>query len=136
MKLYEALTYYRKQNKITFDELVLRTGIPKSTLQKVFTGVTVDPGFELVRKIASGLGVTVDDISAVEQERELLSPAALAIARKYDALDEHSKKVVEAVVDLESRRDYAYEVARFNALSDDDQQLDPIIVSTSSKKLG
>ena len=34
------------------------------------------------------------------------------------------------------RRDYAYEVARFNALSDDDQQLDPIIVSTSSKKLG
>ena len=138
MELFEALANRRKMIKMSFDDLSAASKIPVSTLKKIFTGVIANPPFETVRSVAYAMGVTTDDliISMEKPSETCLSPAALAIARKYDALDEHSKKVVEAVVDLESRRDYAYEVARFNALSDDDQQLDPIIVSTSSKKLG
>lgn len=107
MKLHEVLTYYRKLNKITFDELVTKTGIPKSTLQKVFTGVTANPAFELVRTITEGLDVSINDVAAATRESNPevpISHAARDLARRYDALDDHSKKVVEAVVELESKR--------------------------------
>ena len=138
MKLFEALTYFRKQKRMTFDELVAKTNIPKSTLQKVFTGVTADPGFELVRKIAQGLDISVDDLAEATRGYRLesaYSPAALEIARKYDAMDEHGKAVVEAVVDLEAERkpDYASEVERFNAMAERDLAS---IESSSSKRLG
>lgn len=104
MTLYEVLTYYRKLNKIPFDVLVERTGIPKSTLQKIFTGVTVDPGFEVVRRIAQGLGVTVDMISAATQSVPALSPTALDVAQKYDRLDAHGQNIVDIVLDAELSR--------------------------------
>lgn len=104
MTLCEVLTYYRKSNKVSFDTLVERTGIPKSTLQKIFTGVTVDPGFEVVRRIAIGLGVTVDMISAATHEAPALSPIALDVARRYDNLDAHGQHVVNVVLDAESER--------------------------------
>ena len=92
MTLCEVLTSYRKSNKVSFDTLAERTGVPKSTLQKIFTGVTVDPGFEVVRRIAIGLGVTVDMISAATHEASALSPIALDVARRYDNLDARDQK--------------------------------------------
>lgn len=108
MKLNEILTFYRKENKISFDILAERTGIPKSTLQKVFTGVTVDPGFELVRRIAHGLGITVDTINSAIQSAPTFSPEALDLARKYDQLDTHGKLMVNLVVDEEATRVQQY----------------------------
>jgi transcriptional regulator with XRE-family HTH domain len=105
MKLHEVLTHYRKLNRITFDELVVKTGISKSTLQKVFTGVTANPAFEMVRTIAESMGVSVDTIAAAQKESNLdsiISPAAMELARSYDRLSEASQKLITAVVLFES----------------------------------
>lgn len=105
MKLHEVLTHYRKLNKITFDELVVKTGISKSTLQKVFTGVTANPAFELVRTIAEGLEVSINDIAAATREESTeapVSPAAREIAHHYDALSESAQKLISAIVLFES----------------------------------
>ncbi len=102
--LCEVLTHYRKTNNVSFDTLSERTEIPKSTLQKIFTGVTVDPGFEVVCRIATGLGVTVDMISAATHETPAFSPATLEIAQKYDDLDAHGQHVVTIVIDAELAR--------------------------------
>lgn len=121
MKLHEVLTYYRKLNKITFDELVTKTGVPKSTLQKVFTGVTANPAFELVRTITEGLDVSINDVAAATRESDPevpISHAARDLARRYDALDDHSKKVVEAVVEVESKRPASHLEAARDAMSD------------------
>lgn len=104
MRLHEILTYYRKSNRISFDTLAERTSIPKSTLQKVFTGVTADPGFEVVRRIAYGLGITVDMISAAAYNTSGLTPEALETAQKYDQLDTHGQHVVCLVLDAELSR--------------------------------
>lgn len=123
MKLFEVLTYYRKLKKITFDELTISTGIPKSTLQKVFTGVTANPAFELVRTIAAGLDVSINDIAAATRENEIkptFSPAALELARQFDRLDDHGQQVVSLIADLESKRmaaTYAAETERFNSMA-------------------
>ena len=105
MKLHEVLTHYRKLNRITFDELVVKTGISKSTLQKVFTGVTANPAFEMVRTIAESMGVSVDTIAAAQKESSLdsiISPAAMELARSYDRLSEASQKLISAIVLFES----------------------------------
>ena len=105
MKLHEVLTHYRKLNRITFDELVVKTGISKSTLQKVFTGVTANPAFEMVRIIAESMGVSVDTIAAAQKESSLdsiISPAAMELARSYDRLSESAQKLITAVVLFES----------------------------------
>lgn len=102
MKLYEALTAHRKLIKMSFNELAERSGIPVSTLQKVFTGVTANPPFETVRSIAYAMGITTDDLTNAMKERGgALSPAALSVAQKYDLLTAHGQKVVSAVIDLE-----------------------------------
>ncbi len=105
MKLYEVLTQYRKIKKITFDELVARTKIPKSTLQKVFTGVTANPAFDMVQTIADALEVSVNDIAAATRESStstIISPAALDVARHFDTLSESSQRLISAIVLFES----------------------------------
>lgn len=137
MELFEVLANRRRQIKMSFEDLSAASKIPVSTLKKIFTGITANPPFETVRCIAYAMGITTDDVSAaMDQSVDYgLSPSALSIARKYDALDDHGKEVVEVIVDLESQRveriTYASEVARFNAMTDDE-----FIESSSSQKLG
>ena len=105
MKLFEALTHYRKLKKITFDELVIKTGISKSTLQKVFTGVTANPAFEMVRTISEALDVSINDIMAATAATCVEappSPAAMDVARRYDTLSESAQKLISAIVLFES----------------------------------
>ena len=105
MKLHEVLTHYRKLRKVKFDELAERTGISKSTLQKVFTGVTPNPAFELVQTIASALDVSVNDIAAATKETHagmILSPAALDVARRYDHMSETAQRLISAITLFES----------------------------------
>lgn len=105
MKLHEVLTNYRKAKKITFDELAARTGISKSTLQKVFTGVTENPAFELVRTIAAAMDVSVNDIAAATKDsRADIAPsrAAMDVARRYDSLPEYARKLITMITLFES----------------------------------
>lgn len=105
MKLFEALTHYRKLKKITFDELVIKTKIPKSTLQKVFTGVTANPAFEMVRTIAEALDVSINDLMAATAATCVEappSPAAMDLARQYDRLSEPAQQLISAIVLYES----------------------------------
>lgn len=123
MELFEALANRRREIKMSFEELNAVSKIPVSTLKKIFTGVTTNPPFETVRSIAYAMGITTDDIIAAMDEVLNLrpSPAALALARKYDAMDEHGRKVLDSIADLESQRlvpSYADEVERFNQMSE------------------
>jgi transcriptional regulator with XRE-family HTH domain len=105
MKLFEALTYYRKLNKVTFDELVIKTGISKSTLQKVFTGITANPAFEMVRIIAEALDVSVNDLMVATSAAPVELPpssAAMNVARHYDQLSDQARQLISAVVLFES----------------------------------
>ena len=47
---------------------------------------------------------TLDDFDDANTLEQVISPAALSVAKKYDRLDSYSQAVVEAVVDLELAR--------------------------------
>jgi len=53
---------YRAKLGISQDKLSKLAGITLHTITKIESGVTSDPRIETVKKIASGLGVSVDDL--------------------------------------------------------------------------
>ena len=141
MTIGERIKEARRAAKLSQSDLGLKLDIGKSSVSEWESGKRPVP-IDVVGEIASILNVSVPYLMGwnVEAEKSLftanhLSPAALEIARKYDAMDEHGKAVVEAVVDLEAERkpDYASEVERFNAMAERDLAS---IESSSSKRLG
>lgn len=106
MEMYEKLAAKRRDLKISYDDLSLKTKISVRNLKRILAGETNDPGFETVRSIAYALGMKLDDLldenAGSVEERCDLSPEALDIARKYDAIsDDHARGMIRSHVDAE-----------------------------------
>ena len=57
----DKIEEYKKKLGLTSAELADRAGIPKTTLDKILSGVTKDPKLETLKAIARVLGLTLDD---------------------------------------------------------------------------
>lgn len=57
----DKIEEYKKKLGLTSAELADRAGIPKTTLDKILSGVTKDPKLETIKAIARVLGLTLDD---------------------------------------------------------------------------
>lgn len=57
----EKIEEYKKKLGLTSAELAEKAGIPKTTLDKILSGVTKDPKLETLKAIARVLGLTLDD---------------------------------------------------------------------------
>lgn len=99
---YEIINEKKKELGITNAQLAEITGITLSTLDKITSGANQNPKLSTMQAIARAIGCTLDDFD--DEAVVTISSAAISIARRYDALDDHSKKVVEAVVEIESKR--------------------------------
>jgi transcriptional regulator with XRE-family HTH domain len=53
---------FSKRNGLSKSELVRRTGLDYHTIAKIERGVTPDPRVHTVVKIASALGITVEEL--------------------------------------------------------------------------
>lgn len=53
----KAIKAYMKQNKITYDELSAKSGIPISTINYIFTGRTENPRTDTMLSIEKALGL-------------------------------------------------------------------------------
>ncbi len=57
----DKIEEYKKKLGLTSAELAERAGIPKTTLDKILSGVTKDPKLETLKAIARVLGLSLDD---------------------------------------------------------------------------
>ncbi len=103
MDIGKRMTQYRLQAGMTIDELARRSGVAKGTLNKIIGGVTASPTIQVMGRIAAALGVSVADFVDGEGGSGL-SGEAMALARDYEGLDGHGKRVVRAVVGEEKQR--------------------------------
>lgn len=65
-----------KRQKITYPQLAELTGISRSAISKIFSGIAKNPRAETIRKIEEALGLQSSDIARpylTEQEEQLLS---------------------------------------------------------------
>ena len=103
MDIGKRMTQYRLQAGMTIDELARRSGVAKGTLNKIIGGVTASPTIQVMGRIAAALGVSVADFVDGEAGAGL-SGEAIAMARDYEGLDGHGRRVVRAVVGEEKQR--------------------------------
>ena len=99
----DKLSDRRKELGMSIDALVEASGVPKGTLTKILTGVTPNPSLENAKAIAYALGMTLQDLDD-EAGEMVISEDARELAEKFDRLDAHGKRIVQAVLDLEYER--------------------------------
>lgn len=103
--LSEILSDRRRKIGMSIDELAEKSGIPKSTVAKILTGVTDNPTLETVKAISYTLGLSLAD--AAGEERTLLNRKSSVeedIINKVRKLDGFGKKAVRAVLQAEYER--------------------------------
>lgn len=61
MDIGEKISLYRKEKKITIDELVELSGVPKGTINKIIAGTTKAPTLDNIKAIAHALGKSLSD---------------------------------------------------------------------------
>ena len=91
----------RKELNMTVDELVEKSGIPKGTLSKITAGINSNPTLSTVEAICKALNCSLDDAVGFALKKPELSQSEIEHIKKYRALNEHGKKMVDLVLDEE-----------------------------------
>lgn len=63
----------KQESKMTYRDIAKKTGIPLTTVEKLFAGRTQEPRFTMVTDIARAMGGTLDDNGVTKKEMELLT---------------------------------------------------------------
>lgn len=69
LRLGREIRKHRKKKKLNQEELSEKSGVSRSYISDLERGER-SPGFEVVKKLATALGVTIDELSASEPEGE------------------------------------------------------------------
>lgn len=125
MELFEALTKIRHAQGLTIADISAKAGIPLSTLAKIFSGISDNPSYTVVMKIAAAMGVTPNEIAAMQSETQVNLPythEAIDVARRFDLLDSCGKQFIHLVIDHEIERANAPGLPQFSHSYDDVRQ--------------
>lgn len=104
MDIGEKISLYRKEKKITIDELVEQSGVPKGTINKIIAGTTKAPTLDNIKAIARALGKRLDDFDDSPNDDLEFTAAEQQHIKKYRTLDAHGKRMVDLVLDEEAAR--------------------------------
>lgn len=109
MTFGERLTELRVENGYrTRNDFAEKLGIPSTTLRNYETGVR-EPGHIFLKQISEIFNVSVDYLLGLTDEKEVLNSFRLKTTeyehiKKYRALDEHGKEMVDMVLSKEHSR--------------------------------
>lgn len=100
--MIDKLKQMRASAHATNKDIAIGTGIPKSTVDKIFMGAVKEPTLSKVSAIVHYLGYTLDDLS--EKRTEFYTSDETAIIEKYRTLDSYGKHAVKSILEIESDR--------------------------------
>lgn len=63
----ENLRRMKKDSDMTIEQISQASGVPASTVEKIFSGYTADPKLETIRKIVTSMGYTLDGLDPPEE---------------------------------------------------------------------
>lgn len=76
MPIREKLNEMKSASHMTAQEISERSGIPLSTVNRIFAGTTDNPTFVTVRDIVKAMGGSLDDLGGILREGESTELAA------------------------------------------------------------
>ena len=98
----DHLNRLKKDSGMTLEQISVASGVPKGTLNKLFSGQTKDPQLSTVSAVVHCMGYTLDDISdGTVNGKKHLTPAQSSLLTAFDQLNEEGQsKVIGYAEDL------------------------------------
>lgn len=100
MEIGELISFYRRRSGLTIDELAEKSGVPKSTINKIIGGTTKAPTLENIRAIAKAMGLKLADFDNDPQPANMFSTTEQDIIKKYRLLNPEWKEAVDKILDI------------------------------------
>lgn len=98
----EFINKRRKELNLSVDDLVEKSGIPKSTLSKITAGISTNPTLSTVEALCKALNCSLNE--AVGFENEAFSPNERLIIQRYRFLDYFGRKAIDELLNTEYER--------------------------------
>lgn len=133
MAWLDRLREIKSNLNLSTKEIASVSGIPEPTLEKLFSGQTKNPGINSIQKLVHALGYTLDDLDdspQIKNAPSFLSEEAKRIAKAFDSLDYHGKKIINTVLEEESHRMREEDAAK--AAQREDQVIDMMVFNNPS----
>ena len=105
----DKLKEMKKESRKTSQQLADETGIPKSTIDKLFSGKTKEPYLQSTRLLVHAMGYTLDDLDDLDDsfDQKVTDIQKEQLISNYDQLNELGrKKLVEYSDDLINIENY------------------------------
>lgn len=83
---------------LTFEDLARLSGVPYSTLTKIGSGVTENPGFCAMEKIAEVLDCSLDEFA---ERQPLISYEDIEYLYRYQKLPGNIKEYIKHIINME-----------------------------------
>lgn len=100
MELGELISFYRRRSGMTIDELAEKSGVPKSTINKIIGGMTKSPSLDNVKSIAKAMGLKLADFDNDPELADMFSISEQEIIKKYRLLDPDWKEAVDNILNI------------------------------------
>lgn len=98
---------FRKSRHLTLKELGRLCDVSESSMQRIEQG-TRKPSFEVLLKLTEALECTSEELFGIREAAEIAklpaAPVQSELERKYNALDDHGRELVDLVLGAEYKR--------------------------------
>lgn len=119
----EGLKIIMRERGFTSESLAEKSGVPKSTIDKILCGATPDPRYSTVKQLANTLNLTVDEIidylgiNATTASESSIAAAAERLHKSpglrmvFDAAEDVTEEALEATAEMlkQMKKDSGYE---------------------------
>lgn len=103
----DYLISLKNKGNFSWNDLAEMSGLPDTTIRKIFSGETADPRFETVVKLVSAMGGSLDEINGKKDEDKIEMNAVLTLKENYELrIKEIKSSYNELIISL--RRDKKY----------------------------
>lgn len=106
MDFYKILEDIMQQKSISIPDVARMCNLPDSTIRSIISRKSKTVALEVAFKISKGLNVSLEELNGeiLKQSDNPRSNNEQKVIKKYRALDEHGKMLVNNVLDLEYKR--------------------------------
>lgn len=106
MDFYKILEDIMQQKSISIPDVARMCNLPDSTIRSIISRKSKTVALEVAFKISKGLNISLEELNGevLNQSNDSHSTNEQEVIKKYRALDEHGKMLVNNVLDLEYKR--------------------------------
>lgn len=109
MDFYKTLEEIMREKNMSIPEVARACGLSDGTVRSIVVRKSQNVSLEVAFKLSAGLGVSLERLNGDAPRNEKIAPPELSdeakkIARDYEGLDRHGRRITRMVIDEEQKR--------------------------------